>query len=823
MKAMRIFLGAGSAMGLVLATPAFAVEEAAAETVAAEGDIIVTAQRRAESMNDVGMAIQAVDGATLESLRVTDMRDLTTVAPSFTVSQSYQGVPTYTLRGIGFNTINLSATSTVGTYVDEVAYAYPIMNTGPVYDLERVEVLKGPQGTLYGRNTTAGLINFITAKPTDTFEGGVKAELGNYQTYNFEGHISGPLGEGVAARIAVRSENSDKGWQISNARPDERLGKVDKLGIRGSLAIDPGPGTSIDLSVTWWQNKSDTVAGQGIGFTPATNPVSGTSNSRLFNAPGLATYLANNFPTKASQADWAPEAGRSANIGRGEGLPGDLAENNRFWGLKARIDQEIGDTAKFVSLTSYNDFQRKALSDWSGAPFEVLLQKADGRIKSFAQEIHFEGEAGRVNWLVGGYYGHDKIVDSNRTLLGENANARFIRAVPFIIVPGVNLLNTPFNSGGYTAADMATAFRTYEDIGTMNTKTWSVFGNADAELTDQLKLTVGLRYTEDKQDYVGCSRDYKGSMLPNVNVVNRFLFSAGGALPIPAPISEGQCNTFNDVTNSFGPVISTLDENNLAWRVALDWSPNDDTLVYASVSRGYKSGTSPVNAASKARQNAPVTQEKLTAYELGVKATLADRLLQANFAAFYYDYKDKQISTYFADPIYTALSRLDNVPKSKAYGLEGELTLRPAEGVTIAANGLWLKTKVIDYLGTNAAGQPENFDGAEFIYSPRFQGSIVAAYDAPISDTLNLNGAVSLRYQGKANTIFEDDPLYEVASYAVVNASLGLKDESGWSLSLWSKNLFNKYYWSAVASNANVVVRFANQPRTFGLTLGYDF
>ncbi|HEY0595413.1 TonB-dependent receptor plug domain-containing protein, partial [Sphingopyxis sp.] len=191
MKAMRIFLAAGAATGLALAVPAFAAEEETPDTVATGGDIIVTAQRRAESMNDVGMAIQAVDGQTLENLRVTDMRDLTTVAPSFTVSQSYQGVPTYTLRGIGFNTINLSATSTVGTYVDEVAYAYPIMNTGPVYDLERVEVLKGPQGTLYGRNTTAGLINFITAKPSDSFEGGVKAELGNYQTYNFEGHLSG--------------------------------------------------------------------------------------------------------------------------------------------------------------------------------------------------------------------------------------------------------------------------------------------------------------------------------------------------------------------------------------------------------------------------------------------------------------------------------------------------------------------------------------------------------------------------------------------------------------------------------------------------------
>ena len=156
-------------------------------------EVIVTAQRRAESINKVGMAIQAIDAESLEALRVTSVRDLTNIVPSFTVSQSYQGVPTYTLRGIGFNTINLSATSTVGTYVDEVAYAYPIMNTGPIMDLERVEVLKGPQGTLYGRNTTAGLINFITARPTENFRAGATAEIGNYETYNFSGFISGPL------------------------------------------------------------------------------------------------------------------------------------------------------------------------------------------------------------------------------------------------------------------------------------------------------------------------------------------------------------------------------------------------------------------------------------------------------------------------------------------------------------------------------------------------------------------------------------------------------------------------------------------------------
>lgn len=809
---------AGTALCALAAAPALAEEDAqpqATASAAGPQEIIVTAQRRAESLNDVGMAIQAVSAETLQALRVNDLRDLTTIAPSFTVAQSYQGVPTYTLRGIGFNTINLSATSTVGTYVDEVAYAYPIMNTGPVMDLERVEVLKGPQGTLYGRNTTAGLINFITAKPTDTFEGGVSADLGNYKTWNLGAHVSGPLGEGVAARIAVRSEQSDKGWQVSNSR-GERLGKVDKLGVRGSLAFDPSDRTHIDVSAQWWRNRSDTVAGQGVGFTPATNPVGGTSNSRFFNAPGLANYIANNRPTSATQADWAPTAGRSADVGTGLGLDGPLRENNRFWGLKLRWDQYLGETTKFVSLTSYNDFRRDALFDWSGSPFEILIQNGVGRIKSFAQEVHFEGETDTVNWLVGGYYANDRILDSNRTLLGQNANVGLIRAA------GAGLLGTPFNSGGYTATQMAQAFRTYEDIGNIRTRTWSLFANADWQFTQTLKLTAGVRYTEDRQRYNGCSRDFNGNMLPNVNVVNRALyFQTYGVLA--APIAQGQCNTFDPATGTFGEVRSVLTEDNVAWRVALDWSPDEDALLYASVSRGYKSGTTPINAANLARQNAPVTQEKLTAYELGVKASLADRRVQANIAAFYYDYRDKQISTYFADPIYTALSRLDNVPDSEAYGVEGELTLRPAEGLTLTGNALWLKTRINGYNGTNAAGQPQTFDGAEFIYSPRWQASALVSYEAPVGEGLTANATAALRHQSQSNTIFEDIDIYKIDAFTVVNASIGLKSDSGWSASLWAKNLFDKYYWSAVASNANVVVRFPNQPRTFGVTLGFDF
>lgn len=798
-------LGA-SAAALLAAQPASAQSNTTEEyTVDA---IVVTAQRREETANTVGMGIQAIRGDVLQRFHVTDAKDLTTFAPSFTVSQSYQGVPTYTLRGIGFNTINMSATSAVGTYTDEVAYAYPMMNTGPIYDLERVEVLKGPQGTLYGRNTTAGLVDFVTNKPTETFSASLRAELGNYETRNFEGYVSGPITQGVQGRFAFRTEDSDKGWQVSNTR-GEHQGEVHRYGARASLALQPADSLAIDISLTAWRNKSDTVAAQGIGFTPATT-------GSPFNAPGLADYIAANTPTKASQADWSPLSVRGANIGTGLGLGGPLRENNDFYAGKVKLAWDLGGDTRLISLTSYNDLSRDATFDWSGAPYEILVQKAKGEIQSIAQEIHLEGATEKAFWLVGGYLAHDRILDSNRTLLGQNANVSLIRTV------GQSLLATPFNSGGYTPLQLSQSFRTYEDIGRIETTTWSLFANGEYRFSEAFKATAGLRYTQDKQDYAGCSRDFNGNMLPNVNVVNRALFFS--AYGFVAPISQGDCNTFDPATKRFGLVTSKLDEDNVAWRVSLDWTPSEGTLLFGSISRGAKAGTTPINAANISTQNAPATQELLTAYEVGVKAALLERRLQANVSAFYYDYEDKQLSVYFADPIYTALARLANVPESAAYGLDGEVTWRASQALTLIASATLLHTEVKNYVGINGAGQTTDFDGRPFLYSPKFQGGLTALYSRDLNDKLGLQAAISGRYQSKSHADLEGDPRFEIKEYGLLNASLGLHTlDDRWEFSVWGRNLTDEYYWSAVSSNANVVVRFPGQPRTYGASLTAKF
>ena len=276
-------------------------------------NVVVTAQRVEQTANEVGMDIQVFTAEQLDRLRITSVADLTSVVPSFTLSQSYQGVPTYTLRGIGFNTVNMSATSTVGIYLDEVAYPYPVLNAGPVYDMQRVEVLQGPQGTLFGRNTTGGLINLVTNKPTDEFEAMVRVEGGNYETVNTEAMVSGPLGDTLAGRVAFRTEDSNEGWQKSNTRSDD-LGEVHRYGYRAMLALRPMEQLDLSLSYNGWKIKSDTLAAQAIDLSPA------TENSP-YNAAGLKDYLADNQPDRAEEADWAPASVRGTDIGTGLGLP----------------------------------------------------------------------------------------------------------------------------------------------------------------------------------------------------------------------------------------------------------------------------------------------------------------------------------------------------------------------------------------------------------------------------------------------------------------------------------------------------------------------
>jgi outer membrane receptor protein involved in Fe transport len=850
-----MILAAGvSAIALTAQAPALAQEDTAAdaatETEEASSDlklgsIVVTAQRREESAQDVPMAIQAFSEDTLKQLNIDSVEDLQMVVPGFTVSQSYQGVPTYTLRGIGFNTINLSATSTVGTYVDEVAYPYPFMNSGPVFDVSRVEVLKGPQGTLFGRNTTAGLVNVVTNKPGDEFEASMSADYGNYDTWNLEAMVNLPISDNIQARFAIRSENSDEGWQRSVSRPNEDRGTIDKLGYRASLAIQATENLDINLSYNGWTNKSDTIAGQGIGLTPNTDPTfivpgtSGPSSASGFNQPGLVSYLANNFPTSAEQADWAPYALRAASVAGVPGIQGPHEEDSTFDAIRVGVNYTFDNDMRLVSLTGYNKLTRDAVLDWSGVPYQILLQDVQGEIKSVSQELRLEGETGIANWLVGAYYGKDETTDGNRTMLRDNANSNFVSTaaylltvdptllgLPAAVAPLVTAVNIDPETGlPYTAAELLNSFQTYYDTGDFESTTASIFANADWELSPEFSLTTGIRYTQDSQKYTGCSGDVNGSMQPNVNVFNRVFFSLIYGLPVPpAALQENGCNTYDLATNSFGPVQSDTDEDNVSWRIVGNWTPQDNMLLFASVTQGYKSASTPVNAASKSEQNAPATQEDLLAYEAGIKAQLFNQRLQTNASLFYYDYTDKQSASFFPDPIYRALSRLQNIPKSEAYGLDAEVTWLVNENLTAIGGLTLLKTEIKEFDTSDAFGLPTSSAGDPLLYSPETSASLALLYDRPINESLGFRGSLSGRWQSDSTAGDPADSRYDIDAYGLLNGSIGVYSiNNKWDVSVWGQNLTDEYYWQQITSNANVILRFAGKPRTYGVTLSYRY
>lgn len=763
-------------------------EAAAGDT----GDIIVTAQRRSENINKVPLSIQAFSGDKLAAAGVADASGLAQVTTGLNFAKSSANTPIYTLRGIGFNTPNLSSTSPVGLYVDEVAYPYPYMGNGPMFDLERVEVLKGPQGTQYGRNTTGGLVNFITARPSDRLSGGVSAELGNFQTYNFEGFINLPVTETLAVRVSGRWENSDKGWQRSVSR-DDRLGEKDRLGLRGLIAFKPSADLSIDLSASYWRDKSDTVATQAVGLNP---------DSPAFVLPGLASAIKTDW--SAGTADWDPaQPGKPA-----------FAVDSRFFGLAGRIKLNISDHMTLVSLTSYNDVKRNDFND-DGVAAEVSAYQSIGRIKSFSQELRLLGDGNGFNYAVGGYYSNDKISDRQVGWLDSSSVIRQLRFV-------ANLVPDP----RYTAAQKAVGFRKFFTDTQQTSRSLSVFANGEVELSDTLKLSGGARYSADRLRYSACSRDLNGNTTPVWNTAVPFVISSLTGLPFkPGEVVTNGCLTYRSDFFGVAPFEKpTLSEDNVAGRLALNYEPNSNVLLYGSVSRGFKSGAIPIIAGNVESQFAPATQERVTAFEAGTKLKLADGKVRLNLAGFYMDYKDKQLFGEIPDPVFTSLTRIVNVPKSRIYGGEAEVVISPSRALTINASASYTNTKVTQYLGFNRLGVAEDFAGSEFPYTPKWQLNGGVAYDAPITDDYGLQASVNASYQSKTSSALGNEAGFEIKGYTLVNATIALHQlDNGFRLGLFARNLFNENYYTGSDVLTDITFRVPGMTRTYGITAGYRF
>ena len=349
-------------------------------------EVIVTAQKRSQLLNDVGMSVTAASNQTLQARGVSDTSDLGKVVPGFRAAPSNNLTPVYTLRGIGLYDSGLASSPTVSVYVDEVPLAFPVMTRTATLDLERLEVLKGPQGTLFGQNSTGGAINYIAAKPSSEFAAGLDLTYARFGKIDATGFVSGPLTDNLKARLAVRAIEGGA-WQYSMTRPDDHLGASREL--QGRLLLDYQPTDRLKLLVnlTASRDNSDTVAGQLTNVAPVVPALAALG---LVGSP-LA-------PNKPRAADWSPEFSDRS--------------HDRFYQAAVRGEYEVNDNITFISITNFAHQKiDKMLEQDASAAYETQVRPY-GKIDAFNQELRLTGRASALTWIVGASYDHDKIDDN---------------------------------------------------------------------------------------------------------------------------------------------------------------------------------------------------------------------------------------------------------------------------------------------------------------------------------------------------------------------------------------------------------------------------
>lgn len=769
-----------AALSCLMAGPALA--QAASAAPANDSDktqldeIIVTAQKRQETANSVPMSIAVATGDDLAARGVSQPRDLAKISTSFNYADSYVGSPIYTLRGVGFSDISIGGRPTVSIYVDEAPIPFAIETRGANLDLERVEVLKGPQGTLFGQNATGGAINYIAAKPTKSFAAGIDASYGRFNAWELGGFVSGPLSDTLSARLAVEHDGQGP-WQTSYTS-GAKNGRVDFTKARLSLVWTPTATFRANVTLSGFIDKSDTQAGQLIAITPqipAAAPF----------VPGLLTY------------PLAPANARAADFQTGKNY---AADNNYFQAV-LRLEQDLSETATLTSLTSYSHYRDRSYMDVDGVALDNTQLGRDGLIRSFSEELRLAvklGDKGHV--LLGGSYSRDTALETDAVTNSQSTLA-------FIFTPqGLPL------------------FTSFDNIDNQHSRNWSIFASGDYSLSDRLRIYGGARYSWNTIDYNGCTAD-SGDGTTALEFGTLFnAVRAGAGLPANPAIAPGGCITANAAFVP-GKVTDRLAENNFSWRAGIDWKPADRVLLYANVSKGFKAGSFPILGATSTTQLAPAVQESLVAYEAGFKATLVDRTLQLNGAAFHYDYNNKQILGKVSDPIFGTLLKLINVPKSRINGAELELAWTPMRGLKLTAGGSYIDSKVLDHFtGYDATGAIRDFNGEAFPNTPKWQFVGNADYKWALSGNLDASIGGGLTHQSSTNSQLGELPVLAIKEYTLIDLRAGIEAHDGsWKFSIWGRNVGNTYYWTTANPDLDTTVRYAGMPVTYGATLNLRF
>ncbi len=765
--------------GLALAISAAIGLSAASANAAQLEEVVVTAQKRSESSQDVGIAITALGEDQIINSDVNNIQDLMSLAPSLQIGESF-GWAQVMIRGVGTDNPFAGSDPSVAMHFDGVVTSQASAQFGSLFDIDRIEVLRGPQGTLYGRNTTGGSVNVITKKPTAETEGYVRATVGNYDLFKIEAAAGGSISDNLQFRVATRI--LDRGGYGKNLYKDNAFGIKE---------IDDANQKSARLQLLWGADSDFSVR-----FMAEKHREDDTNYVPKFRD---ASYTAEQIATvpAANQAQLVPQKqGFARAVGNR-----DIYSNVNLQNYKDQesftleVNAVLSDTFTFNSLTNSQSFYREPQQDFDMTADDYYIQSEIIDTEQFSQEFRLNFETDTMRGIVGAYYFEEDIASDNRLDL---------RIVPQVLVDGP----LPFLSGCTIEDNNSNNIIGAPDAsvcimqqGHAFTDAYAFFANVDIDLSEKLQLTLGGRYSN--EDRGGDATDFRTpSFVDSMTFADKKSF------------------------NKFTPT------------VRLEYAVNDDVMVYGSYSKGFKSGI------FLSGQTTPVLEPEIVdSYEVGMKGMFLDKTLQFNTAAFFYDYQDLQQGRSEPLGASGFKLVYENAASAEIKGLEAELTWLVNDNFTIDGSFTYLDTAFNDYITKDpyhvilqlfgsslfpgdADSIKQQVSGNQLVQAPEISYALSGTYNFAMQAGWTGESKLGLNYKYKVYfSTFNLDALSQ-DSVTQVNANVAFYSPDGkWNLNLWGKNLTDEFIYQGtfILNSSRTNAGFLAPPRTYGMTASYNF
>lgn len=778
---------------LALATPgiAQAADEAAAEAAADDdgGTILVTARRREEDSQDVPVALSVVNSDTLDKTGNFTLNQIQQLVPSLQVTSFNPRNSNINIRGLGANSqIAVDGLEYgVGFYVDGVYYGRPGQSQFDLIDLAQIEVLRGPQGTLFGKNTTAGALNISTREPSFDPELTVESTLGDYKYHQIRASGSIPI---VADKVALRLSVADthRGGFLTNTFTGRKAQDYDNFTTRGQLLIKPTETLKIRL----------------IGdYSKQTQHFALTLIDGYFTNYANGQPIVNNVFDRAARTGYAlPTTNAFDRVGQANSP---YQANMKSYGVSGQIDWDLG-RATLTSITAARWWDWYPANDIDGTSLAINTKSQLRNFqRQFSQELRIASNgSNRIDYVAGLFFFRQVIRGYGATAYGKdfaewNLNPA---TVPAATIRLTDLALTDFEADSYS-----------------DPRTWSyaAFGQADWHITDALTLTAGLRYTHEKK-----TGSFTRFQIPSGLDLPGLGLSAADLAAIAA-IRNNPANQLSNLSFS-----ARMKDNAFSGLATLSYKVTSDVLLYATYSRGSKSGGLNITAGGASRP--VVDPEKVDAYEVGLKSQWLDGRLTVNTAAFLTDIRNYQTTVSEAIPGSTVYNQyLTNIPQVRSKGIEADLSFSPTKWITLSASGAYTDARFIRF--TNSPQRPElaipgtpqvqDLSGQRLPGISKFAYALAAEVTQPLSETLETYARGDWLHRSAFNVAPTNSVYGAVPAYGVLNGRIGLRvPDKQIDLSVWARNLLDKkYYVNRSGGNFGLITALPGDPRTIGATL----